>query len=122
VPSDPIQIDQAAVQRWVLKGATNRDIADRLGISQRRLRKELRLELRRWRAIRRIRLRALQWKQAKSGSVPILTLLGKDELGQGQKKPAKQERIVIRRRLVDRSGGRPVKATKEGEEQQRGSA
>jgi hypothetical protein len=39
----------------------------------------------------------------------MLIMLGREDLGQGQKRPAEEERIVIRRRLVDRSGGRQPK-------------
>src|SRR5689334_19056220 len=101
-----MDIDLGEVEKWALQGGTDRDIADRLGIKQRELRRGCGKMLRQWRAQRRLTLRDLQWKEAEGGSIQMLIMLGKDELGQGQKKPPKDERIVIRRRLVDRRGGR----------------
>lgn len=109
----PPNIDLVEVEQWVLQGGTDREIADRLGIERRELRRQCGKLLRQWRARRRLSLRDLQWKEAEAGSIQMLIMLGKDELGQGQKKAAKEERIFIRRRLVDRSGGRQPKATEE---------
>jgi hypothetical protein len=97
---EPVPIDEPKVKEWAMLGATDRDIAHRLGISQRHLRRQCRQLLRTARAMRRMRLRTLQWKEAEAGSVQMLILLGKDELGQGQEKPAKDEHVIIRRRAI----------------------
>ena len=97
------EIDELKVEQWALLGGTNREIARRLGISQRRLRRQCSELLRRSRAGRCLRLRALQWKEAEAGLSQMLLMLGKEELGQGQKEAPRLERLVVRRRQVTRN-------------------
>jgi DNA-binding NarL/FixJ family response regulator len=97
------EIDESKVERWALLGGTDREIAHHLGVSERQLRERCRKLLRRLRATRRLTLRTLQWKEAQAGSVQMLLMLGKEELRQGQKKVAREDRLVVRRRQVTRN-------------------
>jgi hypothetical protein len=95
--SEGCDIPLARVVELVQNGSPPSEIADYLGVSESVIRDRFAKEIARSRAIRRIHLRGLQWKAAAKGSVNMLILLGKDELGQGARERVNEEKIVLQR-------------------------
>ncbi len=83
------------------------DIAAYLRLTIEDIRPHLNREVARARALRRHELRRAQWKAAMEGSVQLLTLLGKHELGQGESQPQPPD-VTIVRRLVERPAPPPA--------------
>jgi hypothetical protein len=73
------------VERYAYAGATDRDIAERFMIEETQLREQYNKVLIPARAVRRMTLHGLQLDLAKKLNGPILTWLGKNELGQANK-------------------------------------
>jgi hypothetical protein len=76
------QIDPQQVRGLALSGATDGEVADFFSITVEVLRQNFGAILVQARAARRISLRKRQTVVAADGSVPMLTFLGKHELGQ----------------------------------------
>lgn len=69
-----------------------------MGVPEEKLRRHA-TAIARGRAFRHVRLRQLQWNSAEGGSVPMQTFLGKCELGQGDEKPADNQKLIVRREV-----------------------
>jgi hypothetical protein len=82
---DPVQppvITPEGVYNYAYLGATDSDIADRFLVDEQWLRDRYPRELRSARGLRRFKLRRLQFDLACKLNGPILTWLGRNELGQ----------------------------------------
>src|SRR5258708_6662460 len=101
MPDKAIDIDDDRVRTYAWLGGTDRDIAERFGVTERQLRRRFGRLLVELRARRRLKLREFQWRQAQEGSVQLLLMLGREELGQGQGAPEPDDRIIIHR-MIDR--------------------
>jgi DNA-binding Lrp family transcriptional regulator len=78
-------IDLARVERLAAAGATDQEIARKVGVSEATLKIRAREALDRGRARFRVLLRRLQLRAALRGSVPMLIFLGKNFLGQSDR-------------------------------------
>jgi len=76
--------DLARLEHYAQSGATDAELADLAGLTEKQLRRRYRRQLRQWRAAGRCYLRAAQFKTALKGNAPMLTWLGKHELQQGE--------------------------------------
>jgi hypothetical protein len=94
----PAKIDPGRVEGLARLGCTQTEIADYLGVDERKLARHKK-PIARGRATRHIRLRKLQWESAEGGSVPMQTFLGKHELGQGDEKPVEERKVIVRREV-----------------------
>jgi hypothetical protein len=86
------------VEQLAYAGGTDAEIADRFLVDESVIANEFQLVLRKARAVRHIQIRGLQFDVAKKGNAPILTWLGRNELGQslnptspGQPMPLEEE-------------------------------
>lgn len=96
-----IQIDHGFVERAARLGLTVEEIAELLGVSKRTLQYRAAEALRRGRAQMVLRLRRMQWRAAKRGSVPMLIWLGKQYLGQSDRVVAvKGEKVTVVEEVV----------------------
>lgn len=76
------KIDQSEVERLAYGGASNREIADILGVDDKTIKAHFSAILAKQRAVRRFDLREAQTATAKAGNPALLIWLGKQELGQ----------------------------------------
>ena len=79
-------IDTDKVTQLASFGCTNLEIAEFFGCDESLLRKSYSEFLTKGRSTGKMRLRQLQWEAAKNGSVPMLIWLGKQILGQTDKR------------------------------------
>jgi hypothetical protein len=81
---DP-SIDEQQVRGMALTGARNQEIADVLGLDVNKLAARFGLVIKQARASRAMSLRKKQTAVALEGNVPMLTFLGKHDLGQNDR-------------------------------------
>ena len=94
-----IEIDPQQVEGFTRNGSPASEIADYLGVSESTLRRRFPKLIAKSRAIRRMKLRELQWNQARDGNVSMLIFLGKEELGQGQDAKEAEDKVIVRRMI-----------------------
>ena len=83
--SERLEVHREQIRKWAFNGATDRDICEKLGMDERRLLEKYGDLLVEARVNRRLSLRGKQTEIAvKGGNASMLTLLGKNELGQGR--------------------------------------
>jgi hypothetical protein len=81
IPDEPANLSPQ-IQGMAHAGSTNREIAEFLEISETFLKTQYGAQLKKWRAERKVRLRARQTTLANEGNATMLSHLGKHELGQ----------------------------------------
>jgi hypothetical protein len=82
---EPLDEQREQIRKWAYNGATDRDICEKLGIDERKLLEKFGDFLVETRVNRRLSLRGKQTEIAiKGGNASMLSLLGKNELGQGR--------------------------------------
>ena len=86
-----LDIDPKVVESLAKLGATNVEIADHFCCDEGTIRKRFSDILTKTRAVRKVRLRELQWKLAEEGNLGMLIWLGKQYLGQSDKAEVKQD-------------------------------
>lgn len=79
------QFTEENVKGLAVDGATDEEIGEICGVDRQTLLERFGAVLREARAQRRVRLRKLQNVAAKKGNTQILSLLGKNELGQDRR-------------------------------------
>lgn len=97
----PFHIPVKQLEGYVYNGSPTSEIADYFGVKESKLLWHYRKEIKKMQALRRIRLRKMQWESAENGKVSMQIVLGKHELEQGTPQ-VKEEPRVIRRRKVNR--------------------
>jgi len=81
------------VEQLAYAGGTDAEIADRFLVDESVVATEFRLVLKKARAVRRLQIRGMQFDVAKKGNAPMLTWLGRNELGQSLNPTSPGERM-----------------------------
>ena len=97
----PFHIPVKQLEGYVFNGSPTSEIADYFGVKESKLVWHYRKEIKKMQALRRIRLRKMQWESAEKGKVSMQIVLGRHELEQG-KEQVKNEHTIIRRRKIKR--------------------
>jgi len=98
----PVPIDMEAVKNYASLGASNREIARMIGVTEKTVRNRCKDVLRLGRAEMRSSLRKRQFEIAMEGNPTMLIWLGKNILGQADKSEQKiDQKLIIRDRTVD---------------------
>ena len=79
-------IDPKQVEKLAAYGCTNTEIASFFGCSKDLISKSYSTNVEKGKDSGRIRLRQLQWRAAERGNIPMLIWLGKQVLGQSDRK------------------------------------
>ena len=79
-------IDPKQVEKLASYGCTNTEIASFFGCSKDLISKSYSTNVEKGKDSGRIRLRQLQWRAAERGNIPMLIWLGKQVLGQSDRK------------------------------------
>ena len=79
-------IDPKQVEKLAAYGCTNTEIGSYFGCDESLIRKSYSESITKGRDSGKIRLRQLQWRAAERGSIPMLIWLGKQVLGQTDRK------------------------------------
>ena len=86
MPRKKLDIDKTQVEKLAEFGATNTEIGGFFNCDPTTIAKRFSNNLTKGRSERKIRLRKMQWLSAESGNVTMQIWLGKNELGQADKR------------------------------------
>ncbi len=104
MPTPKVKLDMKVVEGMAFVGATNQEIADFFGCSEKTIRNRCSEILSKSHADRKIKLRDMQWKAAEKGNTAMLIWLGKQHLGQSEKvEQNNNQTIIIKEKMLDTS-------------------
>ena len=104
MPRRKVVVDVKVVEAMAFVGATNQEIGDILGMSERSVRRQFAEILTKSHSQRRVKLREMQWKAAQNGNTAMLIWLGKQHLGQSEKvEEHATQTIILKEKMLDTS-------------------